>query len=109
VTVLLDTGILIDVAIDRAPFAAPAAGLLDALEQRPGSALVAWHCLSNSYYLVAPPSGRKAGRDFLLDLTRFTNVAPTTTASLRYAARLLRAGLRGPVLVSRSWRRKCGS
>ena len=65
-TVLLDTDILIDVATDRAPFSAPAATLLDALEHRPGSAFVAWHSLSNSYYLVAP----------------------TTTESLRYAARL---------------------
>ena len=87
-TVLLDTDILVDVATDRAPFATPAANLLDALEQRPGSAFVAWHSLSNFYYLVAPASGKKPTRDFLLDLTRFIKVAPTTTASLRYAVRL---------------------
>ncbi len=87
-TVLLDTDILIDVAMDRAPFAAAAATLLDALEHRPGSAFVAWHTLSNFYYLVAPVSGRKRARNFLLELTRFAKVAPTTTESLRYAVRL---------------------
>jgi len=88
VTVLVDTDILVDVATNRGPFAAPAAALLDALERRLGSAFVAWHTLSNFYYLVAPASGGKGARDFLLDLTRFISVAPTTTESLRYAARL---------------------
>ena len=86
--VLLDTDTLIDVAMDRAPFAVPASNLLDALEQRPGSAFVAWHTLSNFYYLVVPARRRKRARDFLLDLARFTKVAPTTAESLRYAARL---------------------
>lgn len=86
--VLLDTDVLIDVALERAPFVEPAAALLDALELRPGAAFIAWHTISNFFYLVAPARGRAMARRFLLDLARFANVAPTTTQSLRSAAGL---------------------
>jgi predicted nucleic acid-binding protein len=86
--VLLDADVLIDVALDRTPFVEAAAALLDALELRPGSAILAWHTVSNFYYLVAPARGRARARDFLVDLTRFAHMAPTTTESVRYAASL---------------------
>jgi predicted nucleic acid-binding protein len=88
VIVLLDTDVLIDLALDRAPYAEAAAGLIDALEQKPGSAFVAWHSLSNFFYMVAPSRGKHQTKDFLLDLTRFVLVAPTTTESLLLAGRL---------------------
>ena len=86
--VLLDTDVLIDLALDRAPYAEAAAGLIDTLEQKPGSAFVAWHSLSNFFYMVAPTRGKHQTKDFLLDLTRFVLVAPTTTESLLLAGRL---------------------
>ncbi len=86
--VLLDTDILVDVALDREPYAENAAALLDALEHRPGSAFIAWHTVSNFYYLLAPKRGRSGARAFLVDLSRFVEVARTTTESLRYAAQL---------------------
>jgi predicted nucleic acid-binding protein len=88
VILLLDTDVLIDLALDRAPYAAPAADLLDALENRPGMAFVAWHSISNFYYLVSPKKGRTKTKDFLLDLARFVEVAPTTTRSLLFASQL---------------------
>jgi predicted nucleic acid-binding protein len=88
VIVLLDTDVLIDLALDRAPHAEAAAGLIDALEQRPGSAYVAWHSLSNFFYVVAPTRGKHQAKDFLLDLTRFVLVAPTTTESFQFAGKL---------------------
>ena len=87
-TLLLDTDVLLDVALDRKPYAEPAARLLDALEQRPGSGFIAWHTVSNFYYLVAPKRSKKDAKAFLVDLTRFIRVAVTTTESLRYAASL---------------------
>lgn len=86
--VLLDADILIDLALARAPYVESAAALLDELERRPGSAFIAWHTISNFYYLVAPSRGRRGTREFLLELTDFVDVAPTTLQSLRYAARL---------------------
>jgi predicted nucleic acid-binding protein len=88
VIVLLDTDVLIDVALDRAPHAEPAAGLLDLLERRSGSAFVAWHTIANFYYLVAPTRGGRPTRDFVLDLLRFAAAAPATTEALRRATRL---------------------
>ncbi|MFQ5789579.1 MAG: type II toxin-antitoxin system VapC family toxin [Acidobacteriota bacterium] len=86
--VLLDTDVLVDVALDRAPYSKPAGDLVDTLELRPGSAFVAWHTISNFYYLVAPSRGRDGARSFLLDLATFVDVSPTTTESLRFAGGL---------------------
>ena len=86
--VLVDTDVLIDLALDRNPHAEPAARLLDALEKRPRTAFVAWHSLSNFYYMVSRALGKQPTKDFLLDLTRFVAVAPTTTESFLYAGSL---------------------
>ena len=86
--VLIDTDVLIDVALDRAPHAEPAAGLLDLLERRSRSAFVVWHSIANFYYLVAPTRGGRPTRDFVLDLMRFVEAAPATTERLRGATRL---------------------
>jgi len=50
--VLLDTDILIDVALDRMPFAAESSAVLDMAQQRSFHAFIAWHSLSNFYYIV---------------------------------------------------------
>jgi predicted nucleic acid-binding protein len=65
VIVLGDTDVLIDFALDRKPHAEAAALLLDALEQRPGTAFVAWHSLSNFFYMVSPVQGKRQTKDFL--------------------------------------------
>ena len=51
-------------------------------------AFVAWHSLSNFYYLVRPTRGDASVRDFLVDLTGFVTVAPADTDALRYATAL---------------------
>jgi len=82
---LIDTDVLIDVALDRSPHADASVELLRLLESRPRSAFVAWHSLSNLYYLVRPKRGGAEVRGFIDDLTRFVLVAPTDTDALRYA------------------------
>jgi predicted nucleic acid-binding protein len=88
VNVLIDTDVLIDLALGRKPHDAPAAHPVDALEQRRAAGFLAWHSASNFYYLVAPKRGNDTARAFLLDLARFVEIAPTTTESLRQAGRL---------------------
>jgi predicted nucleic acid-binding protein len=100
VIVLVDTDILIDVALDRAPFAEPACALLDQLELAPGTAFLAWHSISNFYYLVSARRGRRPAKDFLLDLTRFIEVAATTTEDFRAATRLRMADFEDALQVS---------
>jgi len=88
VIVLLDTDVLLDVALDRAPHGEASAELLDALERRPGRAYVAWHTIANLSYLLLPRRGRTGMRAFVEDLIAFVEVSPTTTESLRHATRL---------------------
>ncbi len=85
---LLDTDVLLDVALDREPYSAAASELLDRIERGSQTAFVAWHSVSNFYYLVSPASGGKATRDFIVELTRFVQVAETGTEAVRYAAAL---------------------
>jgi hypothetical protein len=74
--ILLDTDVLLDVALDRNPHADASGALLDLLERRPRMAFVAWHTLSNFYYLVRPTKGTDVAQAFLSDLTTFATVAP---------------------------------
>ena len=87
-TVFVDTDVLVDVALDRAPHAAAAGKLLDRLERNEAAGFMAWHSASNLYYLVAPKRGKNDTRRFLLELTEFIEIAPSSTESLRQAARL---------------------
>lgn len=86
--ILLDTDVLIDVALDRRPHSDPASELLDRVEHGAEGAFIAWHSVSNLYYLVAPALGGVSARDFIVELTRFVAVAPTGTEGIRYAAGL---------------------
>lgn len=86
--ILLDADVLIDVALDRKPHSEAAADLLDLLERRVADGYIAWHSASNFQYLVAPARGGEDAGAFLADLASFIDVAPTTTESLRTAARL---------------------
>ena len=98
---------LIDVALDRHPHVEPAAELLTALERGPRMAFVAWHSLSNFYYLVSPTRGTGDARAFLVELTGFVSVAPTDAESLRYAAGLPLADFEDAMQVAAA--RSCGA
>lgn len=84
--ILLDADVLLDLALDRKPFAEAAAALLGALQARHAHGWLAWHTVSNFYYLAAPHRGRAEAKAFVLELLRFVNVAPASAASVRYAA-----------------------
>ncbi len=98
--VLIDSDILLDVALDRAPHAEPSARILTECETKAIAGYLAWHTLSNFYYLVVPARGEADTRQFLLDLVEFVEVAPTTTESLRYAARLAMKDLEDAMQVA---------
>lgn len=87
-TILLDTDVLIDVALDREPHVAASAALLEAIERGDASGFIAWHSLSNFHYLLTPHQGSAGAKEFLMDLLQFVGVAQTSTASAAYAAGL---------------------
>ena len=86
--ILLDTDIILDVALDRMPFSGPASELLNLIEGGAEDATIAWHTVANLYYLMRPARGGADNRDFILDLIRFISVASTDTQGIRYALQL---------------------
>jgi predicted nucleic acid-binding protein len=86
--VLIDTDVLIDVALDRRPFSDSAGRLLDAVQERHADGYVAWHSISNFYYMVAPRKGSPRAKEFIHDLLQFVDVSLTGTRDVFYAIRL---------------------
>ena len=105
--ILLDTDVLIDVALDRRPHSGPSSAVLDRTERGARRAFVAWHTLSNFYYLVTPVRGDADTREFIAELTRFVGVAPSDTAALRYAISLPMADFEDAMQVAAA--RACGA
>ena len=85
--ILIDTDVLLDVALNRPDFVAASQGVLRWAEAEPGQAAVAWHSLSNVAYLTESP------RDFLRQLLEFVEVAPVGTRAARHAIELPMADL----------------
>ena len=84
--VLLDTDILLDVALAREPHAEDSIAVLNWV-QAGGDAAVAWHSLSNCAYLL------KGGRPFLNKLLKLVDVATVGAADARLALGLPMADL----------------
>ena len=82
---LLDTDVLIDVALEREPHFGFSQTLLTRLRQGDGEAFVAWHTVSNLYYNVRRQRDAATARAFTASLLSFAQVAPTGTDDLRYA------------------------
>src|SRR5262245_57011967 len=76
---LLDTDVLLDVALNREPFVREAAEVLRWAQSEPGQVAIAWHSLSNVAYLAY------SARGFIDDLLHFIEVAPTGTREARQA------------------------
>lgn len=105
--ILLDADVLIDVALDRLPHSGPAAELLDRIEHGGETAYIAWHSVSNLYYVITPALGGVSTRDFIIELTRFVAVASTNTESIRYAAGLPMTDFEDAMQVAAA--RACGA
>ena len=84
---LLDTDVLLDVALGREPSATDSSAVLRWAESE-GEAAIAWHSLANCAYLL-----KSGGRPFLGRLLQIVEVAPTGTAEARRALGLPMADL----------------
>jgi hypothetical protein len=74
VRILIDTDVVLDVALGREPWLAASGEAVAWAVDHPGSAAVAWHTVANIAYL-APG----AARSFLGDLLLSVDVAPCST------------------------------
>ncbi|NNJ83370.1 MAG: PIN domain-containing protein [Gammaproteobacteria bacterium] len=86
--VFIDCDVLLDVGLDRAPFAEASGVLLDYLEENPLSGCIAWHSLSNIYYIATKTKGSARARDFIADLCGFLYIAPTSNQDVLKAIQL---------------------
>jgi predicted nucleic acid-binding protein len=83
--ILVDTDVLLDVALDRKPFVDESSAVLEWCQQTPGGALIAWHTVSNVYYILRVARSDAKGREFVADLLSFTGVASGGTESVQHA------------------------
>lgn len=78
--VLLDTDLLLDVALRRPEFFANSAAVLQWAEFDAGRAAIAWHSVANLSYLLRPDA-----RPFIRELLEFVEVPPTGTEAVMQA------------------------
>jgi predicted nucleic acid-binding protein len=63
--VLIDTNVFLDVLLNRREWAEDSARILNHLEKTPGSGWIAWHTLSNLYYIGRKMTGEARTRSSL--------------------------------------------
>lgn len=86
--ILIDTDVLLDVALDRAPHAANAARVIRLVQRGAVEAFVAWHTVANIYYLLSAGGQRERALEFIRDLTALAAVAPVDSEALAVALSL---------------------
>ena len=105
--ILIDTDVLIDIALDRQPHSEQSSKLLERIENGSERACIAWHSVSNLYYVVAPSRGDIIARNFIVDLVRLVAVATTDADAVRYAAELPMSDFEDAMQVAAA--RSCGA
>ena len=83
--ILVDTDVLIDVALGRADFGPDSRSMVDWCEQMPETAVVAWHTVSNLFYLIRAARSDSFARSFIKELLNFVAVASGDTEGVRQA------------------------
>jgi predicted nucleic acid-binding protein len=75
-TVLVDTNVILDVALRRAPWAVDAARLLDAVARGAARGFAAGHAVTTVHYIVEENAGRAQANAAVSDLLRVLSVVP---------------------------------
>lgn len=83
--VFIDTDILIDVALKREKFWEDSSKIIDLCESKVLHGFIAWHSLSNFYYLTSTADNKSESKQFLKDLLNFIGVAKTGTEEAKKA------------------------
>ena len=83
--VLLDTDVLMDVALGRADFGPASRSLIEWCQHKAQATMVAWHTVSNLFYLLSAARGNSFARSFLGEMLEFAVVASGETESVRQA------------------------
>lgn len=86
--ILVDTNILLDVALQREPHLVDSDRVLKWCDLHPGHAFIAWHSVSNVYYLLEKQLDDTSAREFVTTMLDVFEVAETNTASAKHALHL---------------------
>jgi predicted nucleic acid-binding protein len=82
---LLDTNVLLDLALGRAGLCEASSATVAWCLNHPGSALLAVHSLATFFYLAGRAVGPAKAREFIGDLTAGMDVAPLDNDEVRRA------------------------
>lgn len=88
---LIDSNVLLDVVLNRRPWAEDATGLLDAVAKGRAIGYVAGHTIPTVYYVVANERDRAAAATVVSDMLELLTVVPLDNAGFQ---RALGLGLR---------------
>jgi predicted nucleic acid-binding protein len=81
VKLFLDINVVLDVALNRAPFVQDSARLLSAIDQGSAEGFVATHTITTAFYVIAKNqecrAQRQPSRAFLGSSTWFPRIVPT--------------------------------
>lgn len=86
--VLIDTDVLLDVALKRIGFFEDSMKIINLAEDKKITGFIAWHSLSNLYYLTSSASKKGKAKEFISDLLVFIQIANTNTYSAIKAANM---------------------
>ena len=81
----LDTNVILDVVLERAPWEGEAALLLAAIERRGLRAFVAGHTVTTAHCVITRARDRATASSAVSDLLRIVDVAPIDTTDLSHA------------------------
>ena len=83
--VLVDTNVLLDVAQDRVQHRVESEAVLKWCEDHPGQSFIAWHTISNLYFIIGED---RIAREFIADVLKIFEIPLSGTATARVALSL---------------------
>jgi predicted nucleic acid-binding protein len=88
VKLLVDVNVVLDVALNRAPFAQDSAKLLTAIDYGRAQGYVATHTITTAYYVIAKNQGSAIAAAAIAETIRILDVVPAGRSDLSNALAL---------------------
>src|ERR1051325_6235550 len=105
--VLLDVNVVLDVLLDRRPFASAASSVWRAVEEGRAVGFLSAHAITTLHYLNARESGARAAHDTTEALLSVFEVAPVAASVLNAALRLGWKDFEDAVTAAAARRARC--
>jgi predicted nucleic acid-binding protein len=105
--VLLDVNVVLDVLLDRKPFAEPSSAVWAAIERGDAEGLLSAHAVTTLHYLNAKAVGVRMATDTTEALLSVFDIAPVDEAVLRSAISLQWQDFEDAVTAAGARRAKC--